>query len=199
MLTPAPPTAPIPRSKPVLYFFLGIVLFTLTFGVVALIKSPVSNPKTAATLLVYGAAGLKAPLETIAAEYHRATGVRIDLSLGGSQTLLANIQITQRGDLYLPADESYLDLAREKNLIGETFSLARQTVVIAVARGNPKRLLRLTDCTNASITLAQASPETAAVGKRLRAATERTGLWLALSNRTSVQVTPLIEVRMSIR
>lgn len=169
-----------------LYFFLGIVLFTLTFGIVALIKSPVSKPKPAPPLLVFCAASLKTPLEIIAADYQRATGVRVELSLGGSQTMLANLEITRRGDLYLPADDSYLELAREKNLIAETFPLARQTAVMAVARGNPQQIRRLTDCTNASITLAQASPETAAIGKLLRAATERAGLWLALSNRTLV-------------
>ena len=44
-------------------------------------------------------------MEKIAADYSRETGVAVVLSLGGSQTLLANIAITQRGDLYLPADD----------------------------------------------------------------------------------------------
>ena len=181
-----PPATPPPQAKTLLYSFLGIAALTFLFGIVALFKSPVSNPKNAPPLLVFCAASLKTPVEIIAADYRRATGTRVELSLGGSQTLLANLQITRRGDLYLPADDSYLDLAREKKLVAQTFPLARQTAVIAVARGNPKQVRRLSDCTNSSISLAQASPETAAVGKLLRAATERTGLWLALSNRTLV-------------
>lgn len=177
---------PAPRSKPVLFLFLGIVVLTLTFGVVALLRGPGTGSKELRPLLVYGAASLKAPLEQIAADYLDATGVRAELSFGGSQTLLANIEITKRGDVYLPADDSYLALAREKKLIGQTFSLAEQTAVLAVPKGNPKRIRSLNQLRDSTIRLSQANPDTAAIGKLLRTATEASGLWPMLSNRTVV-------------
>lgn len=174
---------PTPRSKPVLYWFLGLAALTLAFGVVVMFQEARANRKKPAPLLMYVAASLKAPLEQIAAEYLQATGQRVELSSGGSHTLLANIAITKRGDLYLPADDSYLALAREKNLIGETFPVTEQSVVLAVPKGNPKRLRTLGDLGAPSIRLSQANPETAAIGKLLRSAMETDGFWLTLSNR----------------
>src|SRR4051812_11386517 len=169
-----------PRSKPVLFLFLGIVVFTLTFGVVALLRGPNTRSSKSQPLLVYVAASLKAPMEQIAADYQREAGVQIDLSFGGSQTLLASIQISKRGDLYLPADDSYLALAREKKLIGETFALAEQTAVLVVPKGNPKHVRTLAEFRDSTLRLSQANPDTAAVGKLLRAATEPSGLWQML-------------------
>lgn len=167
---------------PVLFLFFGIVLFTLTFGIVVLLMNP--DHAGARPLLVYCAASLKAPMEKIAADYLRETGIAVELSLGGSQTLLANISISQRGDLYLPADDSYIALAREKNLIVESWPLAEQAAVIAVPKGNPKRIHSLADFANSSLRLSQANPDTAAIGKLLRA--QQSSLWTTLSNRTVV-------------
>jgi molybdate transport system substrate-binding protein len=87
--------------------------------------------------------------------------------------------------LYLPADDTYLAMAREKDLIGETLPIAEQAAVIAVSKGNPKRLRSLATFQDSSLTLSQASPETAAIGKLLRATIDP-GLWQTLSNRTVV-------------
>ncbi len=146
-----------------------------------------SSPQKNASLplLIFCAASLKAPIENIAADYFRETGVPVELSFGGSQTLLANIVLAKRGDLYLPADDSYIALAREKNLVSETLPLAEQAAVIAVAKGNPKAIRSIASFQNSSLTLSQANPETAAVGKLLRAALEP-ALWQAVSNRTVV-------------
>src|ERR1043166_933446 len=176
----------VPRSQPVLLFFAAIVAITMTFGVVALLRTPGTGKRKSPALLIHGAASLKIPMEQIAADYLGETGTRVELSFGGSQTLLANIQITHHGDLYLPADDSYLTLAREKKLIKETFPLAEQTAVLAVAKGNPKQIRALADFRDSPFTLSQAKPDTAAIGKLVRAATEANGLWTALRSRTAV-------------
>jgi molybdate transport system substrate-binding protein len=174
------------RPKQSLLFIVGIITLVLAAGIVMRSRKPDGKDMTAQPLLAYCAASLKAPMEKIAADYLRETGVPVELSFGGSQTLLANIGITRRGDLYLPADDSYIALAREKNLITNSFPFTEQTAVLAVARGNPKRIHSLAAFQNSSLTLAQANPESAAIGKLLRAATEPSGLWQVLSNRTLV-------------
>src|SRR5262245_57417731 len=72
---------------------------------------PVTEP-----LVVYCAAGIKAPVEALARDYEAAYGIPVQLQFGGSQTLLANMEVSRRGDLYLPADDSYIQLARDKDL-----------------------------------------------------------------------------------
>src|SRR5436190_7614375 len=63
-------------------------------------------------LVVYCAAGIKAPVEAVARDYEKAYGVRVQPQYGGSQTLLANLEVGRSGDLYLPADDSYIHLPR---------------------------------------------------------------------------------------
>ena len=148
------------------------------------------QPKPAAggkePLTVFCAAGIKTPVEAVARDYEKAFGVPVRLQFGGSQTLLANAEVAKVGDLFLPADDSYLQLAREKQLIAETMPLARMTAVLAVRKGNPKNLRSLDDLQRPDVKLAQANPDAAAIGKLTRAALEKAGQWDALQKRTTV-------------
>lgn len=148
-------------------------------------RTPATAPASA-PLVVYCAAGIKPPVEAIAAAYQKTYGVPIHLQYGGSQTLLAAIEVAKRGDLYLPADESYLVAAREKGLVAEVLPVAQMTVVLAVRKGNPKQVRSLDDLLRDNVVVGQAAPEAAAVGKLARAALERTGHWERLKAKTRV-------------
>ena len=137
-------------------------------------------------LVVFCAAGIRAPVEAVARAYERETGVGVQLQYGGSQTLLANLEISRTGDLYIPADESYLALAQTKRLTGESIPLARMHAVLAVPKGNPKRLTSLADLMRDGVRLAQANPDAAAVGKLVRDALQKSGQWDTVAARTIV-------------
>ena len=165
--------------------FLGSIAL---FGVLValLIGTTEKSSSRGEPLVVFCAAGVKAPVEAVAREYEKKFGVPIQLQYGGSQTLLANLTIARRGDLYLPADASYLALAREKQLIGETIPLARMRAVLAVRKGNPKNIRSLEDLLRGGATIAQADPDQAAIGKLLRATLRASGQWDELARRTAV-------------
>ena len=135
---------------------------------------------TTRPLLLYCAAGIRPPVEEAARDYQKEYGVEVQLQYGGSQTLLANIEASKRGDLYLPADDSYLQIARDKGLVQETLPLARMTPVLAVPKGNPKNLHSLDDLERDGVRLAQANPEAAAVGKLTADALKKAGRWADL-------------------
>lgn len=139
-------------------------------GLVALLRwdQPPPSPDAVGPLLVYCAAGLKTPVEVIAREYEQAYGIPVRAQYGGSQTLLAGIELNPQGDLYVPADDSYLTLARDKGLIEETVPLTRMTPVLGVARGNPKGLRSLADLRRDGVRMSQANPDVAAIGKVVR-------------------------------
>jgi molybdate transport system substrate-binding protein len=137
-------------------------------------------------LVVYCAAGIRAPVEAVAKEYEAAYGVPVQLQYGGSQTLLAGIEVSRRGDLYIPADDGYLKSARDKGLIDETISLARMTPVIVVRRGNPKNVKRLDDLLRSDVRVAQGNPDATAIGSLTRDALRQSGHWEALNSRTAV-------------
>lgn len=160
----------------------------LLVGLLALLTWNVLRraPETPPPLIVYCAAGLKTPVEAIAREYEEKYGVPIQLQYGGSQTLLANLEISRQGDLYLPADDNYLELARSKGLLDETLPLAEMAPVLAVAKGNPRNLRVLADLIQGNAVIAQANPDAAAVGQLTRAVLRKSGHWDALEKRTAV-------------
>lgn len=63
---------------------------------------------------------------------------------GSSQGLLSQIEVGGTGDLFLPADASYLELAKAKGIVNEIFPVALIQVGVAVARGNPKQIRTFT-------------------------------------------------------
>src|SRR5262245_19063449 len=68
-------------------------------------------------LVVSCAAGLRKPFEEAARDYERDYGVKVLPDFRGSDTLLAGIRTSRRGDLYIPADSDYIDLARKEDLL----------------------------------------------------------------------------------
>jgi molybdenum ABC transporter molybdate-binding protein len=158
------------------YLILSAVLAVALVIGLYLLQRP--NPgKPAEQLVVYCAAGLKPPVEQIARDYEQASGTRVELQYGGSGTLLSNLRVAARGDLFIAADESYLDLARTNHLVAETIPLARMTPVIGVRKGNPKQIRSLEDLLRKDVDVALANPEAAAIGRTTRALLESAGFW----------------------
>ncbi len=155
----------------------------------ALIGLLVYEPRAAKSsepLVVYCAAGIKGPVEKIAREYEATYDIKVLLDYAGSQSLLSRIIVNPHGDLFLPADDSYIHLAREKDLLEEVIPVARMTAVIAVRKGNPKQIRGLKDLFRDDVQVAQADPDTAAVGKLTRDTLRKIGRWDELHRRTKV-------------
>jgi len=158
-----------------------------------LTRRPSVGP-TGEPLVVFCAASNQPVFEAIRREYEQAFGVPLHVQYGPSQTLLAGIEVSKSGDLYLPADDSYLDLARERNLTAEVFPLARMTAVVAVAKGNPKQIKTWADVMRPDVRVVQASHEGTAIGKLTKAELGKAGLWDALDKHTAVYKTTVNEV-----
>src|SRR5262245_37171138 len=89
----------------------AVVLFTCGF---LLQSDPGLGPADAGRprLVVLVAAGLKGPLEQLAASFEADTGIPVSLELGGSQSLFAHLADPhRRADVFLPADASYVRVA----------------------------------------------------------------------------------------
>jgi molybdate transport system substrate-binding protein len=182
MNTPETPARPLKILLP----FIAIAIVTLVFGLVVVLRGLQSKPAAARPLTVYCAAGLRAPVEAVAKQYEKEFGVRVDLSFGGSQTLLANIEVGKTGDLYIPADDSYVVMAQEKKLTAEVLPLATMTPMVAVKKGNPKQIRAFKDLSRMDVKLSQANPDAAAIGKVVRAELQKLGQWDAIARRTAV-------------
>ncbi len=137
-------------------------------------------------LFFYCAAGMKPAVSLIADEYSKKYGVDIQLQYGGSGTLLSNIRVAQRGDLYLAADQSYIEKAREYNLIDETASVARLTPVVIVKQGNPKNIRTIKDLLRPDVRVAIANPAAASIGRLTKKMLQESGQWQRLRQHVKV-------------
>ena len=140
------------------------------------------------------AAGLRIPVEAVAREYSKAYGVPVEFNFGPSQTLLANLEVSARGDLFLPGDQSYVGLARAKGLVDEAIPLAQMKAVLAVPQGNPKAVHGIADLSRPELALSQANPEAAAIGKLVQMALESSGQWGSVKQHTIVFRTTVQDV-----
>lgn len=182
-----------------------ILSLALLGGLAAsLVRSPQLDHQTKSSeaLVIYCAASNKSVLESIRGDYEREYQTPLQIQYGPSQTLLASLEVSGMGDLYLPADDSYLELARQRKLLASessVFPLAKMQAVVAVAKGNPKRIASLEDLFREDVQLAQASTEAAAIGKLTRDVLTASGHWDKLHSRTAVYKTTVNEVANDVK
>ncbi len=164
--------------------FVSILAATLLILLLRTKPSGAGQSTPAQPLVIFCAAGVKPPVETVAKDYEKAYGTPVQIQYGGSGTLLSNLRVSGIGDLFIAADDSYIRLAETHALIAETIPLARMTLVIAVAKGNPKNIRTFEDLYRVNVALA--NPDAAAIGKVTRDLLKPTGHWTRLENHTRV-------------
>jgi ABC-type molybdate transport system substrate-binding protein len=79
--------------------------------------------------------------------------------------LLTQLRVAKQGDLFIAADDGALADAKKQDLTREELRLVQQWPVIAVAKGNPKKINGLDSLLAADVKLALANPEAASVSK----------------------------------
>ncbi|SFH69813.1 molybdate ABC transporter substrate-binding protein [Planctomicrobium piriforme] len=185
-----------------LFVIIGMSLTVVVLLILSLRQPEAKSPmgeKQSEPLMVFCAASNRKVFEAVAKEYLAETGVVVEGQFGPSQTLLSSIEVSGTGDLYLPADDSYLELAREKGLVDEVTPLARMQVVVAVREGNPLKIATLADLLRADVRLTQANPDLAAVGKLTRDALTPLGKWDELNQQTDGFVSTVTEAANSVK
>ncbi len=136
-------------------------------------------------LMLYCAASNRLVIDAIIAQYRQECGREVNVQYGPSQTLLSSMEVSGKGDLFLPADSSFITMAKDKQLVEEVLPLAKMHAVIAVAKGNPKNIQSFQDLLKPDIKLVQANPDAAAIGKVTRETLQEQGLWDQLAKATT--------------
>lgn len=171
---------------------------------------PISQPNTKTNLtedttsgvseiILLCAASNQAVIEPIRKQYEEETGRKVSVQYGNSQSLLTQLEISKRSDLYLPADDSFLQTAKEKNLVREILPIASMPIGLVVKKGNPKGLKSLADLKRDDVRLIQADPEAAAVTKVARSILERVGEWNAIRDATKAFRSTVTEVAADVQ
>lgn len=151
-----------------------------TQGLLACLLWLVAARPVGAEVLVSAAASLTDVLTTIAARFEAATGERVLLNFGASNTLARQIASGARVDVFLSADEAQMDRTAADVLPGTRFDLLANQLAIAVPRGaavlgSPRDLLAV------SIRrVAVGDPDAVPAGVYARQYFQKLGLWAAL-------------------
>ncbi len=157
----------------------GGIILMVVLGIL-LFRPPRPSATGDRKLVLFCAAGIRAPVVAVAAAFEREFGVQIEIQYGGSNTLLNQLEVARIADLYLAADTAYLETARSKGLILEIIPLARNQPVLAVLKGNPKGIRSIDDLLRPGIRVALGNPDQAAIGRKTRMTLTRSGHWDAL-------------------
>lgn len=138
-----------------------------------------------APLLVLAAANLTASFEALEPAYEAATGDDVTFVFGSSGNLAAQIRNGAPADVYVSADETFLDDLVSDGLIdGATrveVTVGRLALVVPPGREVPAGLGELTD--RAYDVIAIANPEHAPYGVAARSTLRALGVWSTLSDR----------------
>jgi molybdate transport system substrate-binding protein len=164
----------------------SIVTLAILIALLARLAGLRSGAADKQPLVIYCGAGIRLPVEAAAKEYEKDYGVPFRFQYGPSHALLAQVEVGKTGDLYLPGDDNYVELARQKGLIDESAPIARVVPVLAVRKGNPKQIKSLTDLFRPEVKLAQTPPEMAAAGRLVRLALTRSGHWEKAKAHTTI-------------
>ena len=123
-------------------------------------------------LTVFAAASLTEPFTAAASSVPH---VRPTFSFAGSQQLVTQLVQGAPADVVATADEASMQRLVDARLVGPPSTLARTTLVIAVASGNPKAVNGLADLGRPGLAVVLADPSVPA-GRYARRVLDRAGV-----------------------
>ena len=137
-------------------------------------------------ITVFAAAGMRYPLDQVAKAYTAEYETPINIQYGGSNTMLSQLEVGQGADLYIAADQQYIDLARAKGLVNERMAIASQIPVIVTRRGEHRDLSDVSALYHRSLRYAIGDPQAAAIGQKTKEALAHGDTWTKLIDNAPV-------------
>jgi molybdate transport system substrate-binding protein len=135
---------------------------------------------------VFAASDLRDAFASLIPRFEADTGIRVDLVLGSTGNLTAQIENGAPADLFFAANESFLDRLDTRGLLEpgtrRVYARGRLALVWSDSSSPPAGLVEALD-TASTRTLALANPEHAPYGTAAKEVLEGLGIWMALAPR----------------
>lgn len=124
------------------------------------------SPAASSKLLLFAGSASQPPTEAAIKAFKEKTGIEVEATFGSSGTVLSQMELTKKGDLYFPGSSDYMEKAKSAgDVIPETEArIAYLVPAINVQKGNPKQVETLSDLTKPGLKVAIADPESVCVG-----------------------------------
>lgn len=117
------------------------------------------------SILVFSGAGLRAPMEEIGSAFTQETGIAVQYNYGGGGTLVSQMNLTRKGDVFMPGSTAEWKTAKSQGLVDVYQLVAYHVPVIVVPKGNPKNIASLADFAQPGLKVALGDVNATAIGK----------------------------------
>jgi len=137
------------------------------------------RPARKVRLLAFVGAASKPPALKAKIAFEKShPGIVVDMTYGGSGTLLNQMVLEETGDIYMPGSDDYMDKAEKQKAVvpGTRRIVAYLVPVICVQHGNPKRIRSLADLARPKITVGLAKAGAVCLGDASEAILRKAGL-----------------------
>jgi molybdate transport system substrate-binding protein len=138
-------------------------------------KSSSGKPATG-TLRILCGSSMAAPVQELASPFGETQNARLELDLGGSETLLPKILAGARADIFVCHDPFEQKL-KAAGLWTNTVVVGYLEPVVAVRPGNPKQIRSLNDLARAGLKLGIGQPQYSTCGELFVNALRERGLY----------------------
>lgn len=149
--------------------------------------------------VVYCAAAVRPAIEPLLKAYHAERGLAALLRVGPSGALEAQIRLSERGDLFIPAAaDPFLERLNAEGLVNERMPLARLRLVLALAPEVDERPESLRELIDFGVPYGVCN-EQAAAGQKAREAATAAGLWEQLNRGATASLPTVTELAAAVR
>ncbi len=144
---------------------------------IGLISGCSSGEKREKALLIYVGAGMKDPMNEITKGFEKEYEAKVTYIYGGSGVLLSQIETQRIGDIFLPASEFHLEVARQKDYIDSYKPVVKHIPIIMVAPGNPKDIHTLEDLSREGVRISLGRENACAICKLTPIILKKAGIY----------------------
>ncbi|WP_214020100.1 molybdate ABC transporter substrate-binding protein [Methanoculleus sp.] len=142
-----------------------VALILCTAGCTTVVGGDTTPAAADTTLLVYSGAGLKKPMTGIGEAFTEKYGIAVDYTFAGSGTLITQMELSRKGDAFVPGGTPDYRIAQDKGLVGEPGYVAYHVPVIVVCKGNPQNITSVDDFARPGLKIALGGANTTAIGR----------------------------------
>lgn len=116
--------------------------------------------------MIFCGGGLRLPIAELAGIFEKENRLNILIDYAGAEALLSKAKLSKCGDIYIPGDKSYVDLAATNGLILSQKSVCYFVPTILVQKGNPKKINNLKDITRPGIKIGVGNAKYVPIGRK---------------------------------
>lgn len=118
------------------------------------------------SITVFCGSASKPAIEEIAQLFEMEKKAKVNIIFGGSGTLLSQINLSQKGEIYLPGSPDYILIGNRKKLLieGSDRIVAYLVPAIITPKNNPAKINTLLDLTTPGVKVGIGNPETVCLG-----------------------------------